>query len=143
MVGAEAGRWHAYRRQTHQPARPGQALVEAAIAFPLLVTAALALVQFALFVHAQHVVTGAVQDGVRVAAASDSSLGRGLAHARELIDAGLGDAGVVTVTGQADADVVILEARGSLRLMFPWAADGSLPLRARAVSQKEVFRAGP
>ncbi len=139
----EAGRWHAYRKQTHQPAIPGQALVEAAIAFPLLVTAALALVQFALFVHAQHVVTGAVQDGVRVAAASDGSLGRGLAHARELVDAGLGGAGAVTVTGQADADVVILEARGSLRLMFPWAANGSLPLRARAVSQKEAFRAGP
>ena len=139
----EAGRWHAYRRQTHQPARPGQALVEAAIAFPLLVTAALALVQFALFVHAQHVVTGAAQDGARVAAASDGSLGRGLAHARELIDAGLGRAGTVTVTGQADANVIILEARGSLRLMIPLAADSSLPLRARAISQKEAFRVGP
>ena len=39
----------------------GQALAEAAVAVPLLVLVAIALVQFALFHHAQDVVTAAVQ----------------------------------------------------------------------------------
>jgi Flp pilus assembly protein TadG len=124
-------------------ASPGQALVEGALAFVLLALVALALVQFALFVHAQNVVTGAVQDGARVASAHDGSLDRGVAHARALVDAGLGaEAAAVTVTGSADGGSVTVEARGSLRLIIPWVGDARVPLRARAVSQKEVFRVG-
>lgn len=119
-------------------------MIEAAVAFPLLVIAALGLVQFALFVHAEHVAIGAVQDGARVAAASDGSLDGGLATTRALLQAGLGrEAGAVVVSGQADGDVVIIEARGSLRLIIPWVADAGLPLRARALTRKEAFRAGP
>ena len=43
-------------------------MLEAAVAFPVLLMVAIGLVQFALFAHAQNVVTGAVQDGARVAA---------------------------------------------------------------------------
>ena len=62
-----------FARRTRALARGqrGQALVETAIAFPLLLIAALGLVQFALFYHAQNVVTGAVQEGARVAAAEE------------------------------------------------------------------------
>lgn len=125
------------------PFRRGQATVEGAIAFVLLVAVALTLVQFALFVHAQNVVTGAVQDGARVAAATGDTLGAGVEHARAVVRAGLGaDASAVDVTGSADGDTVTIEARGSLRLIIPWVGDAGVPLRARAVAQKEAFRVG-
>lgn len=119
----------------------GQSMIEAAIAFPLLILAALALVQFALYIHARHVVTSAVQDGARAAAAAEGSPDRGQDRARQLIDAGLGrDASAVAVAASGDQRAVVVEARGELRPILPWI--GGLPLHARAVSQKEAFRAG-
>ena len=47
------------------------------------------------------------------------------------------------MTGRATGGTVVIEARGSLRLIIPWVADAGLPLRARAVSQQEAFRVGP
>ena len=131
------------RGRCTQGAHSGQALVEAAIAFPLLLLVALGLVQFALYVHAQHVVTGAVQDGARVAAAADGTPGLGYARARQLLDAGLGcDAAGVAVTAEGDANAVVVEARGSLKPIIPWIGDAGLPLQARAMTQKEAFRVG-
>jgi Flp pilus assembly protein TadG len=125
-------------------AERGQALVEAALTFPLLLLVAIGLVQFALFVHAQGVVTGAVQDGARVAAAEGRTVGEGVAHAEALLDAGLGrSARDVTVRGSEGGGTVALEAQGRLRAIVPWVADATLPLGARAVVSKEGFRAGP
>lgn len=139
--GAPAGR--AAYRSPRGGRLEGQALIEGAVAFALLTIIALALVQFALFVHAQNVVTGAVQDGARVASGQGGTPGRGVEHARALVRAGLGEeAGAVEVTGGTDGDTVIVEARGSLRLIIPWVGDARVPLRARAVSQKEGFRVG-
>jgi hypothetical protein len=131
-------------RHTPRPGRGhgegGQALVETAIAFPLLVAVALGVVQLVLFAHAEHVVTAAVQDGVRVAAAEDRTLEDGLAHAQALLRAGLGAAARdVSLEARGDGDLVALEARGTLRLVIPWVGAG-LPLRARAVASKEGFR---
>ncbi|MGE3511392.1 MAG: TadE family protein [Vicinamibacterales bacterium] len=122
----------------------GQGLVEAAITFPLLLLAAIGLVQFALLAHAQTVVTGAVQDGARVAASEDRSLADGVSHARALLEAGLGrSVEDVALSGTDRADAVTVEARGRLRLIIPWVADATLPLAARSVVSKERFRAGP
>lgn len=120
----------------------GQALAETAVAFPLLLIVAVALVQFALFHHAQTVVTGAVQDGARVAASEDRTVADGVAHAQALLQAGLGrSAGEVALEGIDGGDAVALEARGRLRTIVPWVADATLPLGARAVMSKERFRA--
>ena len=78
-------RWRRFWREER-----GQAMVETALAFPLLLLVAVGLMQFALFYHAQNVVVGAVQDGARVAAAEDRSVDEGLAHAQALLRAGLG-----------------------------------------------------
>ncbi len=122
----------------------GQAMVEMAIAFPLLLLAAIGLVQFALYYHAQNVVIGAVQDGARVAAEEDRSVGEGIAYSQALLQAGLGPtASDVGVQGVDGGDVVILEAQGRLHLIIPWVGDGSVPLHARAVMRKEGFRVGP
>jgi Flp pilus assembly protein TadG len=120
----------------------GQSTVEAALAFPLLVVLTLGLTQFALFYHAQTVVTGAVQDGARVAAAADRTVADGVAHAQALLRDGLGRAAAdVSLVGIDGGDAVALEARGQLRAVIPWVADAGLPLRARAVVSKERFRA--
>jgi Flp pilus assembly protein TadG len=117
-------------------------MVEAAVAFPVLLIVAIGLVQFALYYHAQNVVTGAVQDGARVAAAEDRTVADGVAHAQALLRAGLGQsAGAVAVRGSDGGDAV--EAQGRLRTIIPWVADASLPLGARAVVSKERFRVGP
>lgn len=122
----------------------GQALLEVALTFPLLLTVALGLVQFALYYHAQTVVTGAVQDGTRVAAAEDRTAADGVAHARALLGAGLGQsAGAVTVRGIDGGDVVVVEAEGQLRMIIPWVGGATLPLEARAIMSKEQFRVGP
>ena len=136
--GRQSGRWTQRLAPGH---RPGQALVEGAIAFALLTMVALALVQFALFVHAQNVVTGAVQDGARAAAGQGSTPERGVERARALIRAGLGtEADDVEVSGAASSDTVVIQARGSLRLLIPWVGDARVPLRARALARKEAFR---
>ena len=122
---------------------PGQAVVEAAVAFPLLLMMALALVQFALYAHAAHVVAAAAEEGARVAAADDGSLQDGVAQARALLRAGLGpSASGVDLRAADDGQAVTLAVTGQLRLVIPWSADASLPLSARAVVAKERFRAG-
>lgn len=119
-------------------------MLETAIAFPLLLIVALGLVQFALFYHAQNVVIGSVQDGVRVAAAEDRMVADGVAHAQALLRAGLGSsASEVNVHGFDGGDVVIIEAEGRLRLIIPWVEGAAVPLRARAIMSKERFRVGP
>lgn len=122
----------------------GQGMVEAAITFPLLLMTAIGLVQFALFAHAQTVVTGAVQDGARVAASEDRSLTDGMGHTRALLEAGLGrSVEDVAISGTDGPDAVSVEARGRMRLIIPWAANATLSLAARSVVSKERFRAGP
>ena len=121
-----------------------QASVEAALAFPLLLMLAVGLVQFALYQHAATVVTGAVQDGARTAAAADRTVEDGVAHAQALLAAGLGRrAAGVEIEGMDRGEVIALEARGRLPAVIPWVGDASLPLAARAVASKERFRAGP
>ena len=120
-----------------------QALVDAAVAFPLLLLVAVGLVQFALFAHAQHVVTGAVQDGARLAAAQGRTVTEGVERAQAVLRAGLGpSAGDVALRGTDGAEAVAVEAQGRMRLFIPWVGDNSLPLQARAVVSKERFRPG-
>jgi Flp pilus assembly protein TadG len=119
-------------------------MVETAVAFPVLLIVALVLVQFALFYQAESVVTGAVQDGARVAAAEDSTLTDGVAHTQDLLQAGLGQsAGRVAVQGSDGGSTVTVQAHGHLQLIIPWVGGASLPLQARSTISKEQFRVGP
>jgi hypothetical protein len=131
------------RRALPSGPESGQAMVETAIAFPLLLLVAIGLVQFALYTHAQHVVLAAVQEGARVAAAGDRTIGDGAAYAETILRAGLGQgAAGIAVRAVDGGDAVAVEATGGLRLILPWAADATLPLDARAVVAKERFRPG-
>ena len=118
-------------------------MVETAVAFPLLLIVALALVQFALFAHAQSVVTGAVQDGARVAAAEDGTLAEGVDRAQTLLSAGLGrNAAEIGITGRVGTDSVTFEAEGRVPFILPWLGETGLPVRALATVSKERFRVG-
>ena len=132
-----------HRRRSCRGER-GQAMVEAALVFPLLLMVAVGLVQLALFYHAPAVTTGAAQDGARVAAAADTTVEDGLARARVLLQAGLGATGQsMDVEGIDLGDAVVFRIQGRLRTVIPWVADATLPLGAQAVISKERFRAGP
>lgn len=133
---------HRYGRAVHALAT-GQAMVEVALVFPLLLIVAIGLLQFALYAHAENVVTGAAQDGARIAAEEGRTLDDGVNHTRAILQAGLGPtAANVTVTGSDGGDVVVITVTGRLRTMIPWVADATLPLKAQAVMSKERFRVG-
>ncbi len=118
----------------------GQAMVEVAVTLPLLLLVALGLVQFALVAHAHNVVTGAAQDGARVAAAVDRTTEDGEAHARTLLRAGLGSGTRVYVDGWEYPQVVVMTARAELRPIIPWTPTASIPVAAEAQMSKERFR---
>ena len=121
----------------------GAVLVEAAITFPLLMMAAVGLMQFALFYHAQTVVAGAAQDGARTAAADGATIDDGVRHTQELLDATLGQTATVTIQGRDLGNVVTIAAHGQMHMIIPWVADATLPLQADATMSKERFRVGP
>ncbi len=122
----------------------GTATLETALSFPIILLIAVGLVQFAIYWHAQDVVTTAVQDGARVAASDGRSLADGVSYAQTLLTAGLGpSAQGVQLKAVDGGDAVSVTAQGQLRLIIPWAADARLPLGAQAIVSKEKFRAGP
>ena len=119
-------------------------MLESALTFPVLLMVALFMVQGALFLHAENVVTAAVQDGARVAAAEDGTVAQGTDYAHALISAGLGDiARQIQIQGIDGGSAVAIQAQGNMRMIIPWVADATLPLEARSVMNKERFQAGP
>lgn len=126
-----------------RPPSRGQVLVEVALAWPLLVLVALGLVQFALYVHAESVVLGAVQDGAREAANSDRNVADGIADTRTILWAGLGRTALsIVVRGNDDGQDVTITATGGLPMILPGVAGLRLPLQARASVSKESFVVG-
>ena len=133
------------RRASSRPweTERGDAVVEAAVTLPLLLIVALALVQFALYAHARHVVAAAAQEGARAAAAEGASLEEGVGYAQDLLRAGLGQtAGSISLRAVDDGQQVTVAAAGQLPMVIPWVADAGLPLSATAAVAKERFRAG-
>lgn len=119
-------------------------MAESAIAFPVLLVAAIGLLQFSVFYHSQNVMTEAVQEGARVAAEEDRTVSDGVAYAQVLLKAGIGpSADQVQVQGIDGGNAVAIEAQARLKLIIPWAVNASLPLQSRAVVSKEKFRVGP
>ena len=127
----------------------GQALVEAAVSFPLVVLLLLVIVEAALYVHALHVVLGAAREGAHAAAAEhatvEEAIADGRARARELLNAGLGGyADSLEVEDPTiDAGSVVVEVHGGLPLFFGAPGQDApvqLPLDAKARASREFFR---
>ena len=115
--------------------QPAQGLVEAAYSAVLLVVVLALVLNVALWGHAQNVVTAAVQDGARVAAAQGGDLAHGSVRARDLLAAGLGpSASLVSLSAKDDGSSVVFTARGewsvvagpSVKLGFPIGAESRM-----------------
>ena len=117
-----------------------QSLVEAAFVLPLLILAAAGVVQFSLWMHAEGIVTAAVQDGARIASGEAGTLEQGTAAARSLLRDGLGpNAALVQLVRSEDADTVRFQATGTLPAIFPWGPVTTIPLRASASVARDRF----
>jgi hypothetical protein len=137
------------RRWDWRRAVPAQALVEAAVGFPLLVLLLMVLVEGALYVHARDVVVTAAREGAHAAAAEHASIDEaavdGRVRAAEILEAGLGQyaASLQVDTPTFDGGSVVLEVHGSIPLFFGGPGqDGPvrLPLDAEALASREFFR---
>ena len=64
--------------------RSGQALVEVALVFPLLIVTSLGVLQVALYAHARDVVLASAQEGARLAAEDGRGLEDGYARVATL-----------------------------------------------------------
>lgn len=132
---------HAPRFDVHIRRRsPAQTFVEAAFVIPLLMLAGTGVVQFSLWMHAEGVVTAAVQEGARVASSETGTLEQGRAAAQSLLRDGLGpNAVVVQLVPTEDARTVMFEATGTLPAIFPWGPVTTIPLHARASIARDRF----
>ena len=118
----------------------GQSLVEVAFVLPLLILAATGVVQFSLWMHAEGIVTAAVQDGARIASSEAGTLEQGSAAARSLLRDGLGpNAALVRLVPSQDASTVRFEASGTLPAIFPWGPVTTIPLHASASMARDRF----
>jgi len=117
-----------------------QSIVEVAVTFPLLILAGVGVIQFALWMHAEGVVTAAVQDGARVASTEAGTLADGHEVATALQRDGLGpSAPLVHVVSTEDAAAVRFEAAGNLPAIFPWGPVTTVPLHATALMARDRF----
>ncbi len=117
-----------------------QSIVEVAVTFPLLILAGVGVIQFALWMHAEGVVTAAVQDGARVASSETRTLADGHAAAAALLRDGLGPTALlVNVISTEDATAVRFEAAGNLPAIFPWGPVTTVPLHATALMARDRF----
>ena len=120
--------------------RRAQSIVEVAVTFPLLILAGVGVIQFALWMHAEGVVTAAVQDGARVASSETRTLADGHAAAASLLRNGLGPTALlVNVISTEDATAVRFEAAGNLPAIFPWGPVTTVPLHATALMARDRF----
>ena len=124
-------------------AERGSLMLEAALAFPALILAVLALLQFALWAHAANVTDDACAYGVRQAAEVQSDPNAVTAATQSLLRSGLGDYATgfaVTVRDQG-ADVAV-DVQGSIPLLVPVPGGTALPVHVRLVRPKEGVRGG-
>jgi hypothetical protein len=120
---------------------PGQALVESALVFPLLILLSLGMLQVMLYAHARDVLTSAAQEGARLAAEDGRSLDDGFGRTRSLIAAGLGSSvEPPRLDGSLGAEVVELRVDSALRPILPLPIDGGLPLHVTGRAARERFR---
>jgi len=126
----------------------GQALVEAAVAFPLVVLLLLVTVQGALYVHARHVVLGAAREGAHAAATEhatvDECAADGRARADAVLRAGLGDyaQNFQVLDPVIDSTSARVRVQGSFQLMLSGPGSGGpvrIPIAVEARAAREFF----
>lgn len=120
---------------------PGQALVETALVFPLLIALSLGVLQVALYAHARDVLLAAAHEGARLAAEDGRGLDDGYVRVADLARAGLG-ATVAPLETRARLEPELVEFIIDTRLspILPLPMPGGLPIHVRASVSREHFR---
>lgn len=99
----------------------GQAMVEVAIAMPILLVVLIGAVQVALVYHARSVTTTAVQEGARFAAAEGRTAAEGEERTRSVLQSGIGSRSeTFVILAQESAESVTVSAQGDYPLIIPW-----------------------
>lgn len=122
----------------------GAVTAELVVATPLLLLLVLGVIQFALWQHAEHVVTAAAHEGARAARLQGGNAVTGQARAETFL-AQLGGHVVIgaTISSQRDAQNARVEVDGNAEAVIPFL---HLPVRAVSSGPTEAFRppgAGP
>lgn len=119
----------------------GQATTEVVLLVPALLFLIMAVIQFGLWYHAQHVVLAAAQEGVRAARVESGTAADGQARAEEILATSAKTlVEEKRVTSVRELDTAIVEVSGRVTAVVPGL---SLPVSARAESPLERFRASP
>lgn len=130
------------RMKKQRRAERGSLLLEAALVFPALVLAALALLQCALWAHTVNVVDDAGAYGVRAAAEWGGDPGSAAVSVRSLLVAGLGDyARSFAVRTDDLGDAVEVDVRGTIPILLPLPGAPGLPIAIHLVRPKDGARA--
>lgn len=103
-----------------RPSYPGQTLLEFVLVLPLILFVLLLLIQFGIGLYAQSIVTGAAQEGARVAAEADKAIADGISTTNRLITSGLGSQVAVRVEGVADGETVYIDVKAAVPTFLPF-----------------------
>jgi Flp pilus assembly protein TadG len=116
----------------------GAATAELVVATPLLLLLVLGVIQFALWQHAEHVVTAAAQEGVRAARLQGGTAAGGQVEAESFL-AQLGSHLVTDprVIAQRDGAQARVEVDGRVEAVIPFL---HLPVRAVSAGPVEAFQ---
>ena len=122
---------------------PAQGLAEFAVVVPALMGAVFTIIGIGFWLYAQVVVTGAAQEGARVAAREGATLAEGQRAAEQMLVGGLGQRGSsVPVQVAGDADLVIVDVAGQFPISVMLGQPVGMPLHASARLARERFRPG-
>jgi len=120
---------------------PAQGLAEFAVVVPSLMGAVFTIIGIGFWLYAQVVVTGAAQEGARVAAREGATMAEGQRAAEQMLVGGLGQRGSsVPVQVAGDADVVIVDVAGQFPISVMLGQPVGMPLHASARLVRERFR---
>ena len=102
------------------PGYQGQTLLEFVLALPLILFVLLLIIQFGIGLYAQSIVTGAAQEGARVAAEADKAITDGIGTTNRLITGGLGSQVTVKVEGVDDGETVYIDVKAAVPTFLPF-----------------------
>lgn len=117
----------------------GEVFVETALVGLVVMMLALALVQFGLWYHAQHVVLGAAQEGAHAAALEGSDARAGEERATELVRAGLGTLSEgVSVSTHSTERITLVGIVARMPAIVPFFPEITLRAEGRAFRERFV-----
>lgn len=126
------------------PRERGSVTVEAALVVPVVMVVALGLLQLGLWIHTQHVLLAAAQEGARAAAVDGGTAAGGRRTALALVRAGLGKlARSHSIAASVTAQEAEVRALVRLPVVVPFLPSITVSAHARAHRERFVPAGAP